>query len=110
MNFALDDGRVGAGLDLEAGDAVVVDVVALEVSHAVVEGENADVAAVVNVVATHNRIGVVLHPHARQGVSTYLVVFVGALHERVRRCDGDGKGNEIRVRSKLLSKTTSAEE
>ena len=82
MDLAFDDGGVGAGLDLKAGDAVVVDIVALEIAHAVVEGEDADVAAVMNVVATHDRVRVILHPHSRQRIATYLVVFVGTLAAR----------------------------
>ena len=84
MDLAFDDGGIGACLDLEAGDAIVVDVVGLEVAHAVVEGEYADVAAVVNVVSPHNRIRVILHPNARQRVATDLVVLVCTLRERGR--------------------------
>lgn len=45
----------------------------------VIEGKNAHIPPVVDVIPTHDRIGEILHPNARQGVSTDLVVFVGPL-------------------------------
>ena len=65
--------------DFESGYSVVMDVVALEIAESVVEGEDADVAAVVDVVAPHDRVGVILHPYAGQGVAADLVVFVETL-------------------------------
>ena len=96
MDLAFDDGGVGACLDLKAGNAVVVDVVALKIAHAVVEGKDADVAAVVNVVTTHDRVCVILHPHSRQRVATDFVVFVGTLDARAR----GGKRGDMRKNSR----------
>ena len=56
-----------------------MDVFALEISQSVVEGEYADVAAVVDVIAPHHRIGVVLHPDAGQSVPANFVVLVKTL-------------------------------
>lgn len=46
---------------------------------AVVKSENTDVTTVMYVIATHNRIGVVLYPNAGQCISAYLVVLVRPL-------------------------------
>ena len=46
---------------------------------AVVECEDADVAPVVDVVAAHDRVGVVLDPHAGERVPTYLIVLIRPL-------------------------------
>lgn len=43
------------------------------------KGEYADVASVVYVVATHDRIGVVLDPYASERIAGDLIVLVGAL-------------------------------
>ena len=79
MNFAFDHGGIGPGFDFETGDSIVVNVVAFKVAHAVVESENADVPAVMNVIPAHYRIRVVLHPHSSQRVATNFIVFVSAL-------------------------------
>ena len=79
MDFAFDDGGIGPGFDFETGDSIVVNVVAFKVAHAVVESENADVPAVMNVIPAHDRIRVVLHPHSSQRVATNFIVFVSAL-------------------------------
>ena len=50
--------------------------------HSVVEGEDTDVSPVVDVVAPHDRVGVVLHPDAGQGVPTDLIVLVDSLKTR----------------------------
>ena len=50
--------------------------------HSVVEGEDPDVSTVVDVVAPHDRVGVVLHPDAGQGVPTDLIVLVDSLKTR----------------------------
>ena len=99
MDLAFDDGGVGACLDLKAGNAVVVDVVALKIAHAVVEGKDADVAAVVNVVTTHDRVRVILHPHSRQRVATDFVVFVGTLDARARGWKERGYEKELTRKS-----------
>ena len=65
--------------DFESGYSIVVDVIALEVAESVVEGEDADVAPVVDVIAAHHRIGVILHPDAGQSVAADLVVLVETL-------------------------------
>lgn len=52
------------------------------VYHAVVEGEHADVPAVVDVVASDDGIPVVLHPDARQRVVADLVIFINPLKRR----------------------------
>ena len=79
MDLAFDDCGVGAGLDFKSGNSVVVDVVALKVAHAVIKGEDADVAAMVYVIPAHDRIRVIFHPNARQRVPTDLVVLVSTL-------------------------------
>ena len=53
--------------------------------HAVVEREDADVAAAVDVVAPHDRVRVVLHPDAGERVPTDLVVLVHPLSTDRRR-------------------------
>ena len=50
--------------------------------HSVVEGEDTDVSPVVDVVAPHDRVGVVFHPDAGQGVPTDLIVLVDSLKTR----------------------------
>ena len=79
MNFAFDDGGIGPGFDFETGNSIVVNVVSFKVAHAVVESENADVPAVMNVIPTHNRVRVILYPNTRQRVPTDLVVLVSTL-------------------------------
>ncbi len=53
--------------------------------HAVVEGEDAHVPAMVDVIAAHDRVGVVLHPDTRQRVPTDLIVLVNALENNTSR-------------------------
>ena len=103
MDFAVNYRRVGSSLHFEAGDAVVVDVVRLEVAlrtrqpqqalvsgcprhaintttyHSAVECEDADVASVVYVIAPHDGVRSVLDPDSGQGVSTNFIVFVQSL-------------------------------
>lgn len=52
----------------------------LSMTHqSILKGEDADIAAVVYVVAAHDRVGEVLHPDAGERVARDLVVLVGAL-------------------------------
>lgn len=46
---------------------------------ALVERENTDISSVVNVVATHDRVGVILNPNSCESVATNLVVLILAL-------------------------------
>lgn len=56
-----------------------MDIVALEIAESVVEGENANVAAVVDMIAAHHRISVILNPDAGQGIPADFIVFVKTL-------------------------------
>lgn len=79
MYFAVHDGRISAGLHLESRYPIVVNVVGFEITEAIVECEYAYVATVVDVIPSHYRVRVVLHPDARQRVPRDLVVLVRAL-------------------------------
>lgn len=65
--------------DFKAGNPVVVDIVTFKVSQSVIEGKDSDVSTVMDVIATHDRIRVVLYPYTRKGVATDFVVLVNTL-------------------------------
>lgn len=93
MNFALNNRRIGARFDFETGDAIVVDVIQVEIAlqkkndegqsssrirlsrrrtyqfvhrmthQTVIESEYANIATVMNVITSHHRIGEIFHPN-----------------------------------------------
>lgn len=77
--LAMDNGWICASLHLEARYSIVVNVVRFEVAEPVVEREYTDVTPVMNVIPPHDRVRIVLHPYARQGVPRDLIVLVRAL-------------------------------
>jgi hypothetical protein len=79
MYLASYNSRIRSGFHFKSGDSVVVDVVALKVAQAVVEGEDTDISAVVDVIPTHNRIGMVLDPDTRQCIPANLIVLIQSL-------------------------------
>jgi len=56
-----------------------MDVVALEITESIVEGENTDVPAVMDMIAAHHWISVILHPYSGQSITTDFIVFVETL-------------------------------
>ena len=60
---------IGSGFHFETGDTVVVNIIRFEIAQSVIEGEHADVPAVVNVIPAHHRIGMVFHPHSSESIS-----------------------------------------
>ena len=54
----------------------------VDIYHAVVKREDADVSTVVDVVAPYDGVAVVFHPDARERIVADLVVFVDALQHR----------------------------
>lgn len=65
--------------DFEAGDAVVVDIVAFKIAETIIERKDANVSAVMNMIPSHDGVGVILHPDARESVAADLVIFVQTL-------------------------------
>lgn len=100
VDLAMDDGGISARLHLETGYSVVVDIVCFEIplklkkkhvkiqyneimdidSHqSVIKRKNPDIPAVMDVVPSHDRIRVVLHPNSGQRVPTDFVIFIRPL-------------------------------
>jgi hypothetical protein len=77
----------------EASNPVVVDIVTLEISQSIVESEDADVSAVVDMIATHDGVCVILHPDTCQRVAADFVVLIKTLS-----MVGDVKANVFAVR------------
>lgn len=56
-----------------------MNIIAVKVTRAVVEREYAHVTPVVNIVASHDWLGVILYPDASQGIATDFIVLVETL-------------------------------
>ena len=51
----------------------------LTTHHAIIKGEDADISAMMDVIVSHDWLGMILHPNSCQSIPTNLIVFVYAL-------------------------------
>ena len=69
-----------------------MNVITLKIAQSIIEGKDAHVPTVMNVIAAHDRIRMILHPDSGKCVSTNLVILVGSL-----RVVGDVQANVLAV-------------